>query len=155
MEPAPCTAKVSQEKRRIPDLEVITAMFKEQCPSQNVPDAEICKQISNVFFKLAEAHKAYGEAAEGLAALASNVTPDQYTMLLVASAMPTIQVVVPGQMVGPLTTPQLHQAKTSTALGRAELIKFTKSQILPDPYLLELTEADKNSATRVLAAAVF
>ena len=76
-------------------------------------------------------------------------------MLLVASAMPTIQVVIPGQMVGPLTTPQLHQAETSTAIGRAELIKFTKSQVLPDPYSPELTEADKNSATRVLAAAVF
>ena len=82
----------------------MTMMFKERCPSQNVPDAEICKQISDVFFKLAEAHKAYGEAAEGLATLASNVTPDQYTMLLVASAMPAIQVVVPGQLVGPLTT---------------------------------------------------
>ena len=133
----------------------MTMMFKERCPNQNVPDAKTCKQISNVFFKLAVAHKAYGEAAEGLAMLASNVTPDQYTMLLVAAAMPAIQVIVPGQMVGPLTTPQLHQAETSTALGHPELIKFTKSQILPDPYSLELTEADKNSATRVLAAAVF
>ena len=104
----------------------MTTMFKERCPSQNFPNAEICKQISDVFFKLAEAHKAYGEAAEGLTTLASHVTPNQYTMLLVALAMPTIQVVVPGQMVGPLTTPQLHQAETSTALGCAELIKFTK-----------------------------
>ena len=87
--------------------------------------------------------------------LASHVTPKQYTMLFVASAMPTIQVVVPGQMVGPLMTPQLHQAETSTAIRRTELIKFTKSQLLPDPYLPELAEADKNSATRVLAAAVF
>ena len=69
--------------------------------------------------------------------------------------MPTIQVVVPGQMVGPLTTPSLHQTETSTAIGRIELIKFTKSQVLPDPRSLELAEADKNSATRVLAAAVF
>ena len=155
LEPPPLTAKVSQEKQKILDLEVMTTMFKEWCPSQNVLDAEACKQISNVFFKLAEVHKAYGEAAQGLAELASQVTPKQYTMLLVASAMPTIQVVVPGQMVGPLTTPQLHQAETSTAIGRTELIKFTKSQVLPDPYLPELAEADKNSATRVLAAAVF
>ena len=133
----------------------MTTMFKERCPSQNVPDAETCKQISDVFFKLAEAHKAYGEAAEGLAELASHVTPKQYTMLLVASAMPMIQVVVPGQMVGPLMTPQLHQTETSTAIKRAELIKFTKSQIFPDPYSPELAEADKNSVTRVLAAAVF
>ena len=90
-----------------------------------------------------------------MAELALQVTPEQYTMLLVALAMPMIQVVVPGQMVGPLTTPQLHQAETFTAIGRAELIKFTKSQALLDPYSPELAEADKNSATRVLAAVVF
>ena len=155
LEPPPLTAKVSQEKQKIPDLEVITTMFIERCPSQNVLDTKVCKQISDVFFKLAEAHKAYGEAAEGIAELALHVTPEQYTMLLVASAMPTIQVVVPGQMVGPLTTPQLHQAETSTAIGCTELIKFNKSQVLPNPYSPEVAEADKNSVTRVLAAAVF
>ena len=76
-------------------------------------------------------------------------------MLLVASAMPTIQVVVPGQLIGPLSPPQIHQTETSTAIGCAELIKYTKSWVLPDPYLSELSEASKNSATRVLAAAVF
>ena len=81
--------------------------------------------------------------------------PGQYTMLLVASAMPTIQVVVPGQMVGPLTIPPLHQTETSTAIGLTKLIKFTKSQVLPNPHSPELAEADKNSATRVLVAAVF
>ena len=155
LEPPPLAAKVSQEKQKIPDLEVMMVMFKERCPSQNVPDKNVCKQISDVFFKLAEAHKAYGEAAEGIAELALHVMPEQYTMLLVALAMPTIQVVVPGQMIGPLTTPQLHQTETSTAIGHAELIKFTKSQVLPNPYSSELAEADKNSATRVLAAAVF
>ena len=126
-------------------MEAISAMFKERCPSQNIPNNEVCTQIADVFFKLAQAHKAYGEAAEGIAELTSHVMPEQYTMLLMASAMPTIQVVVPGQMVGPLTTPPLHQTETSTAIGRTELIKFTKSQVLPDPH----------SATRVLAAAVF
>ena len=130
-------------------------MFKEQCPSQNISDNEVCTQIADVFFKLAEAHKAYGEAVEGIAELALHIMPEQYTMLLVASAMPTIQVVVPGQMVGPLTTPPLHQTETSTAIGHAELIKFTKSQVLPNPHSPELAEADKNSATRVLAAVVF
>ena len=155
LEPQPPTAKVSQEKRKIPDLEVLTSMFKDRCPSQEVPDTDVCKQISDVFFKLAEAHKAYGKAAQGLAELASSVTPEQYTMLLVASAMPTIQVVVPGQLIGPLSPPQIHQTETSTAIGRAELIKYTKSRVLPDPYSSELSEASKNSATRVLAAAVF
>ena len=104
---------------------------------------------------MAEAHKAYGEAAEGIAELASHVTPEQNTMLLVASAMPMIQVVVPGQMIGPLTTPKLHQTKTSTVIRHAELIKLTKSQVLPDPYSSKLAEADKNLTTQVLAAAVF
>ena len=155
LQPLPLTAKVSKEKQKILDLEAVSAMFKEWCPSQNIPNNEVCTQIADVFFKLAQAHKAYGEAAEGIAELASHVMPKRYTMLLVASAMPTIQVVVPGQMVRPLTTPPLHQTETSTAIGRTELIKFTKSQVLLDPYSPELAEADKNSATRVLAAAAF
>ena len=101
------------------------------------------------------AHKAYGEVVEGIAELASRVTPEQYTVLLAASAMPTIQVVIPGQMVGPLTAAPLQQTETSTAVGHAELIKLTKTQVLPDPNLPELAAADKNSATRVLTAAVF
>ena len=60
LELQPPTAKVSQEKRKIPDLEILTSMLKDQCPDQEVPNTEICKQISDVFFKLAEAHKAYG-----------------------------------------------------------------------------------------------
>ena len=100
-------------------------------------------------------HKAYGEAAEVIADLASHFTPEQYTVLLAASAMPTIQVVIPGQMVGPLTAAPLQQTETSTAVGHAELIKFTKAQVLPDPNSTELAGADKNLATRVLVAAVF
>ena len=155
LEPQPPTAKVSQEKQKIPDLEILTSMLKDRCPNQEVPNTDICKQISDVFFKLAEAHKAYGKAAQGLAELASSVTPEQYTMLLAASAMPTIQVVVPGQLITPLSPPQIHQTETSTAVGHVELIKHTKSQILPDPYSSELSEENENSATRVLAAAVF
>ena len=130
-------------------------MFKDWCPTRNIPDNEVCKQIADIFFKLAVAHKAYGEAAEGMVDLASCVTPEQYTVLFAASAMPTIQVVIPGQMVGPLTAPPLQQTETSTAVRCAKLIKFTKTQVLPDPNLTELVTADKNSATRVLAAAVF
>ena len=151
----PVTAKVSKEKRKVPNLETISSTFKDQCPSLNIPDNEVCKQIADVFFKLAVAHKPYGEAAEGMADLASRVTPEQYTVLLVASAMPTIQVVVPGQMVGPLTAPPLQQPETSTAVEHAKLIKFTKTQVLSDPNSTELAVADKNSATRVLVAAVF
>ena len=155
LQPLPVTATVSKEKRKVPDLETISSTFKDQCPTQNIPNNEVCKQIADVFSKLAVAHKASGEAAEGIADLASHITPEQYTVLLAASAMPTIQVVIPGQMVGPLTAPPLQQTETSTAVRRAELIKFTKTQVLPDPNSTELATADKNSATRVLAAAVF
>ena len=134
LEPQPPTAKVSQEKRKIPDLEILTSMFKDWCPNQEVPNTDVCRQISDVFFKLAEAHKAYGKAAHALAELALSVMPEQYTMLLVASAMPTIQVVVPGQLMGPLSPPQIHQPEALTAIGWAELIKYMKSRILPDPY---------------------
>ena len=33
LEPQPPTAKVSQEKRKIPDLEVLTSMLKDRCPN--------------------------------------------------------------------------------------------------------------------------
>ena len=127
LRPLPVTAKVSKEKHKVPDLETISSTFKDRCPSQNIPDNEVCKQIADVFLKLAVAHKAYGVAVEGMADLASHVTPEQYTVLLAASAMPTIQVVVPGQMVGPLTAPPLQQPETSTAVGHAKLIKCTKT----------------------------
>ena len=42
----------------------MTTMFKEQCPSQKVPDAETCKQISDVFFKFAEALGGIGHACD-------------------------------------------------------------------------------------------
>ena len=155
LQPPPVAAKVSKEQCKILNLETISSMFKDRCPSQYIPDNEVGKQIADVFFTLAVAHKAYGEAAEGLADLASHVTPEQYTVLLATSAMPTIQVVVPGQMVGPLTAPPLQQPETSTAVGCAELIKFTKTKVLPDPNSTELAVENKNSATRVLVAAVF
>ena len=143
LQPSPVSAKVSKEKCKVPDLETIFSTCKDQCPTQNIPDNEVCKQIVDIFFKLVVAHKAYGEAAEGMADLASHITPEQYIVLLAASAMPTIQVVVPGQMIGPLTAPPLQQPETSTVVGRAELTKFTKTQVLPDPNSTELAIADK------------
>ena len=87
--------------------------------------------------------------------MASQVTPEQYSALLAALAMPTIQVVVLGQMAGPLTTHQIQHEETSPAVTHAEIIKFTKNQVLPNPNSPALAQADKYSSTRVLAAAVF
>ena len=116
---------------------------------------EICAQIGDVFSKLAAAHKAYGEAVDGLAELSTELSPPHYTMMLTAAVMPTIQVVIPGNLVSPVAAPPLPQAAASTALGRSEIIKYMKLKVLPDPDSPELIAVDKNSATRVLVAAIY
>ena len=124
-------------------------------PSKSLPSMEICAQITDVFSKLAATHKAYGEAADGLAELSTILTPPHYTMILTMAMMPTIQVVIPGNLVSPVAAPPLPQAAASTALGRSEIIKYTKLKVLPDPDSPELIAADKNSATHVLVAAIY
>ena len=70
-------------------------------------------------------------------------------MLLTAAVMPTIQIVIPGELLSPLTAPPPRQSPASTALGRSEL------KVLPNPDATALTTCDENSATRVLAAAIY
>ena len=41
------------------------------------------------------------------------------------------------------------------ALGRSEIIKYTKLKVLPNPDATALTTCDENSATRVLAVAIY
>ena len=115
----------------------------------------MCKKISEVFNKIHCAHKAYAEAAEGLAELSTEVTPQQYTMLLTAAAMPTIQIIVPDQLISPLTALPPPQYPASTALGTSEIIKYTKLKVLPNPDATAITMCDENSATRVLAAVIY
>ena len=117
--------------------------------------AEVCAQISNIFAKLGEAHRAYGEVADGLAEMVTSLTPGQYTILLAATTMPTIQIVVPGQLVTPFHAPLPPPQEATTAVGKAEIIKFTKKHILPNPESPALDPIDKNVVTRVLAAVVF
>ena len=69
--------------------------------------------------------------------------------------MPTIQIIVLNQLISPLAAPPPPQLPASTALGRSEIIKFTKLKVLPNPDASALTPLDENSATRVLAAAVY
>ena len=66
LQPALLTAKVAKENHKIPDLDTVSSTFKEKCPSQNIPDARVCKQIADVLYKLAAVHKVYGDTAEGL-----------------------------------------------------------------------------------------
>ena len=151
----PTTSKVTKELRSIPGLETILTALKDRHPSESLPDAKTCKKIGEVFIKIYCTHKAYAEAAEGLTELSTEVTPQQYTMLLTTAVMPTIQISVPGQLISPLTAPPPPQSPALTALGRSEIIKYTKLQVLPTPNATALTTCDENSATRVLAAAVY
>ena len=155
LQPAPTTSKVTKETRSIPGLETILAALKAKHPSERLPDAQTCGKIGEVFNKIHCAHKAYAQAAEGLAELSTEVTPQQYTMLLTATAMPTIQIIVPGQLISPLTAPPPPQSPASTTLGRSEIIKYTKLKVLPNPDATALTTCDENSATKVLAAAIY
>ena len=155
LQPAPTTAKVIKETPNIPSLETILTALKDKLPSENLPNTQTCAKIGDVFNKLHCAHKAYADAAEGIAELSTEVTPQQYTMLLSAAIMPTIQIIVPNQLISPLTAQPPPQLPASTALGRSEIIKFTKLKVLPNPDASALTTCDENSATRVLAAAVY
>ena len=155
LQPGPETSKVTKETRPIPGLESILAVLKDKHPSESLLDTKTCKKIGEVFTKIHCAHKAFAEAAEGLAELSTEVTPQQYTMLLTAAAMPVIQIVVPGQLLSPFTAPPPPQTPASTTLGRSEIIKYTKLKVLPNPDATALTACDENAATRVLAAAVY
>ena len=155
LQPPPTTSKVTKEPRSIPGLETILTALKDRHPWESLPDAKTRAKISEVFNKIYCTHKAYAEAAEGLTELSTEVTPQQYTMLLTTAVMPTIQISVPGQLISPLTAPPPPQSLALMALGRSEIIKYTKLQVLPNPNTTALTTCDENSATRVLAATVY
>ena len=155
LQPKPPTATVTKEQTEIPDLEAITDALKKKFPKQSLPGKEVCNKISDVFINLAAASKLYGEVAAGLTELANLVTPDQLTMLLCAATMPSIQVVVPGKLISPLTTPPPPQPEASTTIGRTEIINHTKKMVLPNPDSPELDTCDRNAAMHVLAAATY
>ena len=147
--------KVSKEKTKVPDLETVTNVLIKKFPGQSLPDTSICQKIGDVFSKLSAAHKAYSKAAEGLAELSTLVMPEQFTMLLMATMTPAIQLVIPGQLMSPLCTPPPSQPSASTAVGCTEIMNFTKLRVLPNPDSDALRSCDNNSATRVLAAAIY
>ena len=153
LEPEPTTSKVSKEPRTVPDLEELTESLQQS--SGGLPSVESCAQIASVFTKLADAHRTYAKAADGLAQLSTVLNPSQYTTILKAAVMPTIQIVIPGKLVSPVTAPPPPPTAASTALGKLEIIKYTKHRILPNPDSSELALEEENSATRVLAAAIY
>ena len=126
LQPSPATSKVTKEDKSIPDVETIVAALKDKHPSEELPDTKTCRKIGEVFNKIHAAHRAYAKAAECLAKLTTEVTSQQYTMLLTAAVMPAIQIVVPAELLSPLSVPPPPQSQASTALGKLEIIKYTK-----------------------------
>ena len=152
---SPPRPKVISDKTSIPDLEAVTSTMLQKFPGEQLPSASTCKLIGDVFASLSTARTAYAEAAQGLAQLATLLTPEQYTLVLAATVTPCIQLIIPGKHISPLSTPLPPQQESQTAMGCAEIINFTKNKVLPNPEASSLTECDDNSATRVLAAAVY
>ena len=129
--------------------------MKKKLPKRDLPDSKTCSKIGYVFSKLASPSKAYSEAASGIAELAGEIEPDQMTLLLCAATLPAIQIVIPGQLLSAVAKPPPPQSAASTTLRKRDIINYTKQLVLPNPKAPELLPCDRNSATRVLAAATY
>ena len=144
LKPSPPHTKVTKDKTKVPDLETLTQALTKKCTGQSLLDTSTCGKIGEVFSQLSAAHKAYFEAAEGLAELSTLVTLDQLTLLLTATTIPTIQLIVPGHLMSPLSTLPPLEPQASTALGHSEIMNFTKLRVLPNPDSKALLDCDKN-----------
>ena len=113
----PPTVKVIKEKRDVPTLETITGLMLDKIPTQNMPNTAVCEKIGFIFSKLSEASKAYGEAAEALAQVSADVSPEHYMLLLSATATPIIQIVVPPTMLSPVIAAPPPSPDASTTSG--------------------------------------
>ena len=147
--------KAISDKATIPDLKTVTTAMLQKFPGEKLPEPSTCEKIGNVFSLLSTARTAYSEVAHGLAELATLLTPQQYTLLLTATVTPSIQLIVPGQMISPLSTPPPPKQESITTTGRTDIMNFTKRKVLPNPESSSLTDCDDNSATCMLAAAVY
>ena len=155
LKPTSPRSKAISHKATIPDLETIMTAMLQKFPGEKLPESSIWEKIGNVLSLLSTTHTAYSEVAHGLAELSTLLTPQQYTLLLMVTVTPSIQLIVPGQMISPLSTPPPPKKESSTAVGRIEIMNFTKRKVLPNPDSESLMDCDDNSATRVLAAAIY
>ena len=107
-----------QEKCNMPTLDNILGGLVNRLPEQKLPDKETCSLITDIFSDLAEAHKYHASAANGLADIASLISPEQLTLILAAAVPPTCQLILPPGQISPLSTPppppkhQLHRQAT-------------------------------------------
>ena len=126
LQPASPSSTVIKEKKITPDLETMKQALQDKFLDQSLPNKEVCVMIGDVFAKLSTANKAYAEAAELLADLLTLVTLEQYTMLLTAATTTVIQIVVPGQLMSPVSARPPSPTSATTTLGRLDIIKKTK-----------------------------
>ena len=152
--PPPAT-QVVKETRKVPTLEMITGAMTARHPEQDLPNAAVCEKIGHIFLKLSEANKAYGEAEEALVEISTEVSPHHYTLLLTAAMALTIQIIVPPNMTSPVVAPPPPLPQAATLLRCTAIVEATKLKVLPNPDALCLHECDKNTPTRVLAAAIY
>ena len=140
----PPMVELIKEKRDVPTLETITELMLAKIPTQNVPNAAVCKKIGFIISKQSEASKSYGEATEALAQVSADVSPEHYMLLLSATATPAIQIVVPPTMLSPITAAPPLSPDASTTAGRTAIINATK-----------VAECNDNTPMRVLAATIY
>ena len=108
-----------------------------------------------MFSDLAAAHSAQSRAAKGISDLAGLITPEQFTLILVAAVPPTLHLVLPEGTSSLLAAPQPQPTKTDTAQDQKQITSYCKSHILSDPKQAELRKCDKKSPTRVVAATIY
>ena len=83
------------------------------------------------------------------------IAPEQLTLVLAAAVPPTLQLVLPPELVSPLSTPPPPPKPATTVLGKIEMVKYCKTRILPTPTDEAFLKYEEKSPVRVLAAAVF
>ena len=149
LNPSTPQPKVMKEQR-----EVLELAMTGRLPQQKLPSSEICSLIANILLDLAKAHSAQAQVAKGLAELATAVTPEQMTLILVAAIPLTLQLSLPTGTVSPLSTPPPPPATNTTHEGHRDIMMFCKSQILPDPKAKGFLKHERKSPTCVLAAAL-
>ena len=146
---------VVTEKRTVPTLDTIMGEMTSRLPQQDLPSTEVCKLISTIFSDLSSAHGFQAKAANGIAELATLITPEQMTLILAAAVPPTIQLVLAPGTASPLSTPPPPPTAVATEAGQKDIIRYCKKKILPNPAADCFEEYDKKAPTRVLAAARF
>ena len=124
LKPTSPRPKAISDKATIPDLETVTTAMLQKFPREKLPEPSTCEKIGNVFSLLSTARTAYSEVAHGLAELATLLTPQQYTLLLTATVTPSIQLIIPGQMILPLSTPPTPKQESITTTGRADIMNY-------------------------------